>query len=72
MLSTEPGLQVYGGNVFDGTLRGKGGTPYQAGAGLALEPQKFPDTPNQPHFGSARLDPGQTYRHRMVLVPSLA
>ncbi|WP_343611517.1 aldose epimerase family protein [Novosphingobium sp.] len=72
MLSTEPGLQVYGGNVFDGTLRGKGGTPYQAGAGVALEPQKFPDTPNQPHFGSARLDPGQTYRHRMVLVPSLA
>lgn len=72
MLSTEPGLQVYGGNVFDGTLRGKGGTHYQAGAGLALEPQKFPDTPNQPQFGSARLDPGQTYRHTMVLVPSVA
>jgi aldose 1-epimerase len=35
-----------------------------------LEPQKFPDTPNQPKFGSARLNPGDTYRHVMVLRPA--
>jgi aldose 1-epimerase len=30
---------------------------------IALEPQVFPNTPNQPSFGSARLNPGQTYRN---------
>jgi aldose 1-epimerase len=26
----------------------------------------FPDTPNQPALGSARLDPGSTYRNVIV------
>ena len=43
------------------------GCVYRMGDGFVLEPQKFPDTPNRPEFGSARLDPGQTYRHTMVL-----
>jgi len=30
---------------------------------LCLEPQAYPDTPNRPDYPSARLDPGQTYRH---------
>jgi aldose 1-epimerase len=33
---------------------------------IALEPQVFPDTPNHPAFGSARLNPGQTYRNSFV------
>lgn len=66
VLTTEPGLQVYSSNGFDGSLLGKRGLPYRKGDGIALEPQKFPDAPNQPHFGSARLDPGQTYRHTMI------
>ncbi len=36
------------------------------GDGIALEPQLFPDTPNQPVFGSARVDPANPYHHRMV------
>ncbi|WP_294292338.1 aldose epimerase family protein [uncultured Sphingomonas sp.] len=72
VLSTEPGLQFYSGNFLDGTLVGKGGHLYRMGDGIALEPQKFPDTPNQPAFGSARLDPGQTYRHRMIYRVSVA
>jgi aldose 1-epimerase len=36
------------------------------GDGIALEPQKFPDAPNQDAFVSARIDPGQTYRHEMI------
>ena len=66
VLSDQPGLQVYTGNFLDGTLIGKGGHVYRMGDGIALEPQRFPDTPNQPAFGSARLDPGQTYHHRMI------
>lgn len=66
VLSTEPGLQFYSGNFLDGTLGGKGGVLYRMGDGIALEPQLFPDTPNQPDFGSARLNPGETYRHTMI------
>lgn len=70
VLSTEPGLQMYTGNFIDGTNIGKGGCLYRMGDGYVLEPQKFPDTPNQPAFGSARIDPGQTYNHVMVLRPA--
>jgi aldose 1-epimerase len=66
VLSTEPGLQLYTGNFLDGTVTGKRGTVYRMGDGIALEPQKFPDTPNQPAFGSARIEPGKPYRHRMI------
>jgi aldose 1-epimerase len=66
ILSDQPGLQVYTGNFLDGTLVGKGGHVYRMGDGIAFEPQVFPDTPNQPSFGSARVDPGRPYHHRMV------
>lgn len=66
VLSTEPGVQFYSGNYLDGSSIGKTGSPYAKGDGVALEPQMFPDTPNQPAFGSIRLEPGQTYRHALV------
>jgi aldose 1-epimerase len=66
VLTTEPGVQVYTGNFLDGTLVGKGGALYRMGDGIALEPQKFPDAPNQPSFVSARIDPGKPYRHAMI------
>jgi len=62
LFTTEPGVQVYSGNFLDGTTIGKSHVIYRQGDGLALEPQKFPDSPNQPAFPSARLDPGKTYR----------
>ncbi len=62
LYTTEPGLQVYTGNFLDGTTPGKAHVVYRQSDGLALEPQKFPDSPNRPAFPSARLDPGQTYR----------
>jgi aldose 1-epimerase len=70
--SNQPGLQVYTGNFLDGTVSGKRPTIYRQGDGIALEPQIFPDTPNQPGFGSARLDPGQTYRNVMTFSFSVA
>ena len=42
------------------------------GDGIAREPQKFPDTPNRPAFGSARVDPGKPYRHVMIYRLSIA
>lgn len=64
--TTEPGLQFYSGNSLDGTLVGRGGRPYRRGDGVALEPQRFPDAPNQPGLGEARLNPGEVYRHVMI------
>ncbi|MGX5731358.1 aldose epimerase family protein [Pseudoxanthomonas beigongshangi] len=66
LVSTQPGLQFYSGNFLDGTTVGKRGRVYRQGDAIALEPQLFPDTPNQPAFGSARLAPGQQYVNRMV------
>jgi aldose 1-epimerase len=61
LLTTEPGLQLYSGNFLNGSVVGKGGRAYGRNAAVCLEPQRFPDSPNQPDFPSARLDPDQTY-----------
>ena len=63
LLSNQPGLQFYSGNFLDGTTSGKANCLYRAGDAVVMEPQIFPDTPNQPDLGSARLDPSQTYRN---------
>lgn len=61
LLTTEPGLQFYSGNQLDGSLVGRDGEPYRRHAGLCLETQKFPDSPNQPAFPSAVLRPGRRF-----------
>jgi aldose 1-epimerase len=63
MDSTEPSLQVYDGYMLGDAGLSVGGRPIPAGAGLCLEPQRFPDAPNHPDFPSAVLRPGETYRH---------
>jgi aldose 1-epimerase len=65
VLSTAPGLQFYSGNSL-GSLTGKDGRSYGFRAGLCLEPQGFPDAPNQPDFPSVRLDPGEVYRTTII------
>ena len=61
--SNQPGLQFYSGNFFDGSIRRRDGRLVRIGDLIALEPQAFPDTPNQPSFGSIRLDPGNAYQN---------
>ena len=58
--TTQPGVQFYSGNFLDGTLSGKGRT-YGFRSGLCLEPQHFPDSPNQPSFPNTILRPGEEY-----------
>ena len=65
IFTSAPGLQFYSGNFLDATIAGKGGRVYREGDALVLEPQLFPDAPNQPGFPSARLDPGKTYVNTM-------
>lgn len=63
--ATEPGVQIYTCGMMPPGVPAKGGGTYGTFAGLTLETQTYPDSPNRPDFPSARLDPGQTYRHRM-------
>ncbi|WP_292022219.1 aldose epimerase family protein [Maritimibacter sp. UBA3975] len=61
--STEIGLQVYTGGALDtAPFAGHEGRPYGPGAGIALEPQFWPDTPNHPDYPGSVLSPGETYR----------
>lgn len=61
--TTEPGVQLYTGAHLNGP--GKQGARYPQFAGFAAETQRFPDSPNNPQFPSARLNPGETYCHVM-------
>ena len=65
--TTEPGLQVYNGSGFTGSdcilLDDRRLIPF---AGVALEPQGWPDAPNQPHFPSIALKASATYRQHTI------
>ncbi|PCJ84895.1 MAG: galactose-1-epimerase [Hyphomicrobiales bacterium] len=61
ILTTEPGLQFYDGYKFDVPVTGLDGRKYGASAGLCLEPQRWPDSPNHKHFTDTTLRPGETY-----------
>lgn len=66
VLSDQPGVQVYMGGFLDGTLTGKEGARYVRNGGLCLETETYPDSVHHADWPTARLDPGQTYRHVMV------
>ncbi|MCF4138150.1 galactose mutarotase [Streptomyces sp. Tue 6430] len=56
--TTEPGIQVYTADHL--------GEPFGPGAGVALETQHFPDSPNRPEFPSTALRPDEVYRSETV------
>jgi aldose 1-epimerase len=66
LLTTEPGLQLYTGNFLRGAVAGKGRRLYRQGEGIALEPQHFPDSPNQPRFPSTVLEAGRLWTSTTV------
>lgn len=59
--TTEPGVQVYTGNFLDGSVSGKNGIRYGRRAGVCLETQHYPDSPNKPQWPTTRLNPGEKY-----------
>ena len=64
--TTQPGVQVYTGNWLDGCPEGKCGRSYRDYEGVAIECQRFPDTPNKPDYPSAVLRPGESYREAII------
>lgn len=65
IFTTEPGVQFYTANFLDGSIKGKGAV-YNKHAGLCLEMQHFPDSPNKPDFPSVVLRPGEKYTQLTV------
>jgi aldose 1-epimerase len=65
VLTTEPGIQFYTANHLGG-ITGKGGWAYQSRNAFCMEPQHFPDSPNQPKFPSCVLKPGETYKNTII------
>jgi aldose 1-epimerase len=63
--TTEPAVQFYAGNFFDGSLKAFG-YAYEKHGAFCLETQHFPDSPNQPAFPSTVLKPGEVYRTTTV------
>ena len=61
VLTSQPGVQLYTANHLK-DVAGRGGQTYGAHAGLCLETQHFPDSPNHPNFPSTVLRPGETFR----------
>jgi len=62
MRSTEPGVQVYDGFKLNVGPPGLQGRQYGANAGIALEPQIWPDAVNHSTFPNAVLRPGEIYK----------
>lgn len=65
VLTEEPAVQFYSGNFLDGNTSGFGQQHIFRGA-LCLEPQHYPDSPNQANFPSTTLLPGEVYSTRIV------
>jgi aldose 1-epimerase len=63
LFSTEPGVQFYSAAKLNVPVPGLNGARYGAHAGLCLEPQAFPDSPNRRHFTDCVLRPQDEYRH---------
>lgn len=66
--TTQPGVQLYSGNYVhaDSAPFGKDGQRYEQYAGLCLETQHAPDSPNHPSFPSTVLRPGENYFEKTV------
>ncbi|MDO6727593.1 aldose epimerase family protein [Cognatishimia sp. 1_MG-2023] len=59
--TNQPGLQVYNAPEFSSPYRGLDGRQYGDYAGLAIEPQNWPNAPRDAQFPKAVLRPGETY-----------
>lgn len=65
--TTQPAVHFYNGRFLDGRMeQTKSGIRYDRYAGLCLETQHFPDSPNQPGFPDTIIRPGELYREKAI------
>jgi aldose 1-epimerase len=65
--TTQPGIHFYSGQWLNGGIQpGKPGPGFGKYAGLCLEAQHYPDSPNQSSFPNTILYPGETYSEETI------
>lgn len=66
VMTTEPAMQIYTANGHNGSLIGKGGTPYPRRNAICFETMHFPDSPNKPQWPTTTLRPGEKFRSTTI------
>ncbi|VUD68782.1 Aldose 1-epimerase [Thalassocella blandensis] len=66
ILSNAPGLQFYSGNFLNDDIVGKNKMVYRHRTGLVLEPQQFPNAPNETAFPSPIIAAADKYQHTII------
>jgi len=66
LFTTMPGLQFYTGNFLNSEIVGFEGDPYYKRQAFALEPEFFPDSPNQSGFPSCILLPESSFQQTLI------
>ena len=64
--TTEPAVQLYTSNWFDGTLIGRNGKPHVNHTSFCLETQHYPDSMNHAEFPNVILRPGEQYLSQTI------
>lgn len=67
VFTTQPAIQVYTGNYLEG-VQCRDGSKYKKWAGVALETQHSPDSPNHSNFPSVTLRAGENFREETWFV----
>ncbi len=64
--TTEPALHIYTANGHKGKVKGKRGVFYPYRNSVCFETMHFADSPNQPHFPTTLLRPGEKFLSETV------
>lgn len=64
--SNSPGLQLYTSNFLDSRIKGKNDIPFRKLQAVCLEPQQFPNAPNETSFPSTIVSPDEVYQHKII------
>jgi len=64
--TTMPAIQMYSGNALSSAVVNKHHIPLQPYAGVALETEFYPDSPNKPQFPSCLYKKGEVYQETTI------
>lgn len=66
VVTSQPGIQIYTGNWFEGCPAGKNGHTYHDYWGVAMECCHYPDSPNEPDYPPVTLRPGEVFEQAII------
>ena len=66
VVTSQPGIQIYTGNWFEGCPAGKNGHTYHDYWGVAMECCHYPDSPNEPDYPPVTIRPGEVFEQAII------